>query len=198
MNDTRLKGLIISQSSVFFASSLIFPFYILFIKNVGSSFAQFGLSYGLFGLSSALLHPVIGRFSPLIDHRLFLLVNAWGMASVLLFFPHVGSIAQVYAIQLLLGMFGALQKHGEKIMIAEFTDGTERGMKIGNYHFWTSIYSAVAIIAGGYLADYLTIHFIFYMSSALYFGSGLVVMRISSNKSILVKKDEGYEMSTEK
>ncbi|WP_261129878.1 MFS transporter [Bacillus sp. Marseille-Q3570] len=188
MNEEKLKGLVISQSSVFFASSLIFPFYILFIKNVGSSFAQFGLSYGLFGLSSALLHPVIGKLSSRIDHRLFLLVNAWGMATVLLFFPHVSSIGQVYVIQLFLGMCGALQKHGEKIMIAEFTDGTERGVKIGNYHFWTSIFSAFAIIAGGYLADYLTINIIFYMSSVLYFGSGMVV--ISIKKTIRVKNNE--------
>ncbi|MGP4081223.1 MFS transporter [Pseudalkalibacillus sp. R45] len=194
MNKAKLKGLVISQSSVFFASSLIFPFYILFIKNVGSSFAQFGLSYGLFGLSSALLHPVIGKLSSRIDHRLFLLVNAWGMATVLLFFPHVSSIGQVYVIQLFLGMFGALQKHGEKIMIAELTDGSERGVKIGNYHFWTSIFSAFAIIAGGYLADYLTINIIFYMSSVLYFVSGLVVLNIRNHS----EKIRGTEIFVEK
>lgn len=57
MKHNHLKWLILSQSSVFFAGDLIFPFYILFIKNIGSSYTQFGLSYGLFGLSGALIHP---------------------------------------------------------------------------------------------------------------------------------------------
>lgn len=63
MKQNHLKWLILSQSSVFFAGSLIFPFYILFIKNIGSSYTQFGLSYGLFGLSGALIHPLLGRLS---------------------------------------------------------------------------------------------------------------------------------------
>ncbi|CAM3986836.1 hypothetical protein BASU183_11020 [Bacillus subtilis] len=38
MGKNKLKWLTLSQSSVFFASSLIFPFYILFVKNIGSSY----------------------------------------------------------------------------------------------------------------------------------------------------------------
>ncbi|WLD94309.1 MFS transporter [Alkalihalobacillus sp. AL-G] len=177
MDNKKLKVLILSQSSVFFASSLIFPFYILFIKNVGTSFSQFGLSYGIFGLSAALVHPLLGRLSKKVDQGLFLIIHSFGMAALLLLFPHITSILQVYGIQLLLGILGALQKHGEKVLIADFTDGTNRGAKIGRYHFWTSIFSAMAIIAGGFLADYFTIHIIFYMSSVIYFLSGGLVMK---------------------
>jgi MFS family permease len=178
MDLQKLKWLIISQSSVFFASSLIFPFYILFIKNVGSSYTQFGIAYGLFGLSAALMHPIIGRLSTKFDNHYFLILNSWGMAAVLLYFPHIESVFQVYIVQILMGVFGALQKHGEKILIADFTDGLERGVKIGNYHFWTSTFSACAIIFGGILADFFTIHVIFYMSSIIYFVSGLFIYRM--------------------
>lgn len=47
MNAKAMKWFVYSQSLLFFASSLIFPFYILFIKNVGSSYSQFGLAYTL-------------------------------------------------------------------------------------------------------------------------------------------------------
>ncbi|MDQ0339673.1 MFS family permease [Caldalkalibacillus uzonensis] len=175
METIKLKWLIITQSSVFFASSLIFPFYILFIKNVGTSYAQFGLAYGIFGLSAALIHPVIGRLSRRVNHYYLLIINAWGIAAVLLFFPHINSVFQVYFIQVILGLFGALQKHGEKILLAELTDGLERGMKIGHYHFWTSIFSAFAIILGGFLSDYFTVYIIFYISSIIFFISGLLL-----------------------
>ncbi|AOR97553.1 hypothetical protein Bsub01_03329 [Bacillus subtilis] len=114
MGKNKLKWLTLSQSSVFFASSLIFPFYILFVKNIGSSYTQFGFSYGLFGLSGALIYPLLGRLSERFDSRYFLLLNSWGMAVLLLYVPHIGSVVQVYIVQVLLGLFGAMQKHGEK------------------------------------------------------------------------------------
>lgn len=183
MKNNGLKWLVLSQSGVFFASSLVFPFYILFLKNVGSSFTQFGLSYGLFGLSAAIIHPILGKLSNRINNRYFLIGHAWGMAMLLLFYPHIDSISQVYAIQIGLGLLGAMQKHGEKILLAEGTDGGPRGTKIGNYHFWTSIFSAAAIMLGGFLADYFTIHFIFYTSSILYFVSGCLLPVMKKNRA---------------
>ncbi len=126
----QLKWLTLSQSSVFFASSLIFPFYILFVKNIGSSYTQFGFSYGLFGLSGALIYPLLGRLSERIDSRYYLLANSWGMAVLLLYVPHVNGVLQVYIVQVLLGLFGAMQKHGEKVLIADFTDTGERGKRL--------------------------------------------------------------------
>ncbi|MBT2712295.1 hypothetical protein J7E23_05560 [Pseudomonas sp. ISL-88] len=114
MKRDNLKWLILSQSSVFFASSLIFPFYILFIKNIGSSYTQFGLSYGLFGLSGALIHPLLGRLSAKVESRYFLMSNSWGMAVLLLTFPHITDVYQVYIVQVLLGLFGAMQKTRRK------------------------------------------------------------------------------------
>ncbi|WP_163113793.1 MFS transporter [Bacillus velezensis] len=177
MKYNHLKWLILSQSSVFFAGSLIFPFYILFIKNIGSSYTQFGLSYGLFGLSGALIHPLLGRLSARLDSRWFLMANSWGMAVLLLTLPHITGVHQVYVVQVLLGLFGAMQKHGEKIMIADYTDGGERGKKVGSYHFWTAVFSAAAIILGGFLADFFTVYIIFYASSVLFFISGLMMLK---------------------
>ncbi|AEP86074.1 multidrug resistance protein B [Bacillus spizizenii TU-B-10] len=121
--------------------------------------------------------PLLGRLSERFDSRYFLLANSWGMAVLLLYVPHIGSVVQVYIVQVLLGLFGAMQKHGEKVLIANFTDSGERGKKIGNYHFWTAVFSAAAIMLGGFLADFFTVQMIFYASSILYFLSGLMMMK---------------------
>lgn len=68
-------------------------------------------------------------------------------------------------------------KAREKVLIADFTDSGERGRKIGNYHFWTAIFSAAAIMLGGFLADFFTVQMIFYASSIVYFLSGLMMMK---------------------
>jgi MFS family permease len=182
MNHHRLRLLVMSQSITFFASSLIFPFYILFLKNVGSTFSAFGLSYGLFGLSSAFVYLLLGRLPERIENRYLLLISCWGMALILLTFPHVSSIEQVFIIQVILGIFGALQKHGEKMLLATYTDPTNRGEKIGNYHFWTALFSSIAIISAGVLADFFTINAIFYISSILYFASGFLLISKNDKK----------------
>ena len=110
-----------------FGSGLVFPFYIIFIREVGGDFSQFGLAYGVFMLSSALVHHWVGRSSDKFGRKIFLLINAWGTAFLFLLFPMVTTIWEVYVLQVLLGILGAMQKTSEKALIADFTEGNERG-----------------------------------------------------------------------
>lgn len=185
MKSERLKLFMMSQSITFFASSLIFPFYVLFLKNVGSSFAAFGFSYGLFGLSSALIYPLLGKLSMHIENRFYMLIHCFGMAVVLLTFPHINEISQVFIIQVILGLLGAFQKHGEKMLLVAYTDEDNRGQKLGNYHFWTALFSSLAVMSAGILADFFSIDAIFYGSSILYFVSGVLLLNrtYQSNES---------------
>ena len=131
----NLKWIIISQSWVLFGSGLVFPFYIIFIREVGGNFSQFGLAYGMFMLSSAFVHRWVGRVSDKFGRKIFLLINAWGTAVLFLLFPMVTSIWEVYILQVLLGVLGAMQKTSEKALIADFTEGNERGKHIGVLSF---------------------------------------------------------------
>ena len=178
----NLKRVIISQGWVLFGSGLVFPFYIIFIREVGANFSQFGLAYGLFMLSSALVHHWVGRVSDQFGRKIFLLINAWGTAVLFLLFPMVTTIWQVYFLQVLLGVLGAMQKTSEKALIADFTEGNDRGKHIGSYHFWVSIFSGVAVIAGGFFIDLFTVDIIFYIGSVVLFGSGFLVMRIDEGR----------------
>lgn len=172
------KWIITSQSWVLFGSGLVFPFYIIFIREVGAGFSEFGLAYGLFTLSSAFVHQWVGKISDRIGRKLFLLISTWGTAGLFLLFPLVTNIWEVYILQVFLGVFGAMQKTSEKALVADFSEGKDRGKKIGSYHFWVSIYSGFAVIAGGFLIDIFTVDIIFYIGSLVLFISGLLVMRI--------------------
>ncbi|MFD2044632.1 hypothetical protein ACFSTA_08250 [Ornithinibacillus salinisoli] len=57
-----LKWVVRSQSMLLFGTGLVFPFYILFLSEVGASFSEFGLAYGLFTISAALVHRLITSF----------------------------------------------------------------------------------------------------------------------------------------
>ncbi|GIN20805.1 MFS transporter [Siminovitchia fordii] len=176
-----MRWIVLSQSIAILGSSLVFPFYLIFIKEVGGGFLQYGISYGLFTISSAFIHVIVGRLSDRVGRKWFLLINSWGMATFLLFFPIVVHIWQVYILQVLLGAAGAMQKTSEKALLGDFTSSSNRGTAIGYYHFWTSIFAGFAVMLGGLIIDLLTIDIIFYISSFILFLSGFFILKIKEN-----------------
>lgn len=177
--DRRLHWLLVSQSIALFASGIVFPFYVIFTKEIGANFTEFGVAYALFSLSAAATHAVVGRWSDRFGRKPFLLLNSWGTACLLLLFPIVTSIAQVYALQVVLGVFGAMHRTSEKALVADLTDGKDRGRMIGAYHGWVAVFSAIAVVVGGYLIDLFSLSIIFYISSPIMFASGLVAVKIA-------------------
>ncbi|MDM5152989.1 MFS transporter [Bacillus sp. DX1.1] len=174
------RKFIVSQSLIMMAGSMVFPFYILLLRNVGDSFSQFGWAYGLFALASALVYPLVGKVSDRFGDRKLLILYAWSMAIMMLCFPVATEVWHVYILQIIMGCLGAIQRNTEKTSLARKVESKEAGYEIGKYHVWTSVGAAVAIIATGYLVDFLTIGTIFYIASALYMVSGIVLWRENS------------------
>jgi MFS family permease len=169
-----------SQSLMIAAGSIVFPFYLLFIRNLGESYSQFGWAYGLFTLVSACSYPLVGGLTDRFGEKRLLLVYTWGMALVLLIIPIITEIWFIYIIQIVMGLLGAVQKTAEKSALARKSQEHSNltvGKSIGHYHFWTAISSAGAIIVTGYLVDFLTIGALFYLSSLMFFIAGMYLSK---------------------
>lgn len=172
------RTLLHSQSVTLFGTGLVFPFYVVFISQTGASFSEFGLAYALFAAASALVHKYSGVFSDRWGCKPLLLFHNWASAVLFLFFPLVETMIQVYVLQILLGVVGAMHKTGEKSIVADCTRVEARGEDIGIYHGWIALASALAIMVGGILIDLFDITIIFYLGSLILFVSGLLVFKI--------------------
>ncbi|MFC4618159.1 MFS transporter [Camelliibacillus cellulosilyticus] len=175
-----IRRFVVAQSLLMTAGSVVFPFYLLLIKNIGDSYAQFGWAYGLFTLTAAMIYPVIGRLSDKIGDQKLLLFYTWGMAALMLLIPLITEVWEVYLIQIVMGFLGAVQKVTEKTVLARETEKRSAGKRIGNYHLWVSLCSAAGIILTGYLVDFLTIATLFYVASILYLIASFVIWRRTS------------------
>jgi MFS family permease len=171
-----------SQSLMAASASVVFPFYLLFIRNIGDSYSQFGWAYGLYTLIAACSYPIIGRMTDKAGEKKMLLLYTWGMAFLLLFIPIATEIWSVYIIQIIMGFLGAVQKTAEKTALSHQTSEHPEhvGRSISHYHLWTSVASAIAIILTGYMVDFLTIGSLFYLASLLFFLAGIMLMRNQS------------------
>lgn len=168
-----MRWFIVSQSFAMTAASVSFPFYLLFIQNIGRSVSSFGFAYGLFTLSAALSHRLIGKLADHSGGLKLLIFYAVGMSFIFLVIPSVNSIEMVYMIQIILGILGAVQKTSEKLVLSEIPHDGSRGRMIGNYHYWTSLSSSFAVMGTGLLLNYFTIHYIFYGCSIFFLVSGI-------------------------
>jgi MFS family permease len=171
------RQLVRAQSIMQTASSIAFPFYFLLLRNIGDNYSQFGWAYGLFALTAALCHPLIGKLTDRWGDKALLLIYSWGMAGVMMFVPILTEIWQVYMIQILMGILGSVQKTTEKTAISRQVTPDGIGKKIGYYHLWTSVWSAGGIILTGYMVDFLTIGSLFYLTSVLYMIAGIIVWK---------------------
>ncbi|MGN7454332.1 MFS transporter [Paenibacillus pasadenensis] len=179
MKRSALRWVMLSQNAMTLGSGIVFPFYLIQIKEIGGGFAEYGIAYGLFTICSAFLNGWFGRSSDRFGRTPLLLIGSWGMAGLFLLFPLATSIAQVYALQIAMGAFGAMQRTCEKALLADLTDGEPgRGEKIGRYQTGIALFSGIAVIAGGFLIDYFTLDLMFYAGSALLLASGLLLLRV--------------------
>lgn len=168
--------LIRSMSLATLASGMIYPYYLLFLKNLGNSYASYGLAFAVFTISSAVTSQWLGKW---VDRYGVQLMggSAIGMAMAMLAFPWVNSLLWVMILQLIMGSCNAMQRMSERLLLADMTEQGSRGPNLGSYHFWTSIASGFAVLAGGYLIDWLTIDVLFYASALLYGFSAWAVLR---------------------
>jgi MFS family permease len=173
----NVKLLIRSQSLATLAAGMIYPYYLLFLKNLGSTYSAYGLAFAVFTISSAAsalwLNKLVDRSSVKL-----MATSSFGMMAAMLIFPWIPSYGFVLVIQAFMGVCNAMQKMSERGLLADGTEQGNRGEPLGNYHFWTSVSSGFAVLIGGYLIDWLTIDVLFYVSAAMYGWSAWMTLRM--------------------
>lgn len=172
----NVQWLIRSQSIATLAAGMIYPYYLLFLKNLGNSYSKYGLAFAVFTISSAafaqFIAPRLDRFG-----RRWLIASSLGMMLCMLLFPWIGSYIWVLALQIVMGACNAMQRMSERVLLADGTEIGARGAAIGSYHFWTSAATGFAVLLGGFLIDWLTINALFYLSGILYGVSAWMIAR---------------------
>ncbi|WP_336779709.1 MFS transporter [Paenibacillus illinoisensis] len=172
----NMKWLVRSQSVITLASGMIYPYYLLFLKNLGNSFSKYGLAFAVFTISSAAASQWLAPRLDMYAKR-WLMMSSLGMAGAMIAFPWITSYIWVLLLQIIMGLCNAMQRMSERVLLADYTKPGKRGKPVGNYHFWTSAASGFAVIIGGLLIDWLTIDVLFYLSALLYVWGSISIWR---------------------
>ncbi|WP_088068301.1 MFS transporter [Gottfriedia luciferensis] len=157
------RFLIALLSVIGFGSSLVFPYYVLFLRNIGDTYDVFSLLYGLFSLSLSVVVYFGGRFADRFSPYGLMMLHSLFCSLLFFSLPVIENIKLVYIGQVLFGGFTALFKIAEKKLFLNASSDFYR-----SYLFWTSFVTALCIIGVGILFDSIDIQFMFQFAAWLF------------------------------
>lgn len=163
------------RGSVLVIQTAIFPYYLLFLKNIGETYSSFSLLYALFALSSAACFYALTWIPHQFCIKKMYSLSLFGLGLSMITVPFAQTIFHVSLIQCLMGIFQAIYKLSEKEM-----DKKEKlSWRKENIHqFILQLIIVASILGAGLLFDWFTIHVLFYLAGAWYIvNSWLAIKR---------------------
>ncbi|MBW2987087.1 MFS transporter [Candidatus Woesearchaeota archaeon] len=177
----NLRIFTFSNSLIALAFGLFGPFYLIFINNIGGSIENFGIAVGLVVLSGSLTSLIVGRYSDRFGRKPFLIFGGYASALIVLFYIIIGSLWQLYLLQIFSGMIAALFETSESAFLGDITEKEKRGSDIGKYDALVGISEAIAIFLGGFLVSEFGFEIVFFIVALIFVISTTVMFKLREN-----------------
>src|SRR3989338_5176048 len=117
----NLRIFTVSNSLMAFAFGLFGPFYYIFINDFGGTVENFGVAVGLVVLS------VADKYSDTFGRKPFLLFGGYASALLVFLYTAIGSLWQLYLLQIFNGLIVSLFETSETAFIGDSTKTGSRG-----------------------------------------------------------------------
>lgn len=169
-----MKTKLLIRGSILVIQTAIFPYYLLFLKNIGETYSAFSVLYALFALSSAACFYAltwIPHQFPL--HKMYS-VSLFGLGVSMISVPYAQTMFHVCLIQCFMGICQALYKLSEK----EFDKKDKLSWKKENIHqFVLQLIIVASILGAGFIFDWFSVHILFYLAGAWYMVNGWLALK---------------------
>lgn len=178
MKKRNLRIFTFSNSLIALAFGLFGPFYLIFINDIGNTIENFGIAVGLVVLSGALTSWIVGRYSDKFGRKPFLILGGYSSALIVFLYTVVGSLGQLYLLQIFSGIVAALFETSESAFLGDITEKGKRGSEIGKYDALVGVSEAAAIFTGGFLVGQFGFEIVFYIVSLIFVISTTIMFRL--------------------
>ena len=166
--------LLLSQIMFSVVGTVVFPYYLLILKNVGNAYGLFALLYALFSFSSALTTLCLPTLTNKINIEILSSISFIGMGIGFCVIPNINSLYLLFLLQTWNGVFQGLYKLAEKELIKQENKSWQKS----SYSlFFIQLFTTICILSAGFLAETFTIHILFYIAGVLYFICGLIFVK---------------------
>lgn len=163
-----------TRGSVLIIQTAVFPYYLLFLKNIGETYSTFSLLYAVFALSSAASFFSLSLLKQKPSLEILSKISLFGLGITMFVVPLAENVFQICLVQGFMGIFQAFYKMSEK----EWDKVEQVSWKKENIHqFIFQIIIVVTIISTGWILDWFSIHSLFYIASFWYIINAIFIKK---------------------
>jgi predicted MFS family arabinose efflux permease len=164
------KSFILMTVGMFFlftAFYMLYPTLPLFIKRMGGSEGQVGLSMGVFMMSSVVLRPFVGGLLDRLGSRPFIVFGLLLFAVAMYMYNWIGGIVVLMGLRILHGMSWAVSTTSISTAITDMIPSTRRGEGLGWSGMATTLAMAIGPMLGIWVTQNLSYHTLFLFAVCL-------------------------------
>jgi len=179
VRNRSLRALLFSDALLLTAAAMLAPIYALFVDKVGGDVVAAGMTAAALAFGSGLACIITGRAIDRMRHKRNLLVlSSVVMAGCFLTYIVAGSVWQLAAIQVVMGVVQAVHATAFDALYTRHLDKNHEGEEWGA---WEALYyftTAGGALAGSLVVAALGFESMFFIMAILTFASGLYIMRV--------------------
>ena len=169
-----LRTLIATNSILTFIVSIFAPFYALFIQHLGGSVALAGLSWALYSIISGILILLFARWELRIKEQELLIALGYILrAGVFVSYAFMGSLAQLFATQVLWGIGTALGTPAFDAVYSSHTSSEDSLIQWGGFEGVSAIMTGAGALMGGLIIQSLGYQVAFLLMAAVSVSLGI-------------------------
>jgi len=146
---------------------LIGPFYVIYVEKISGGMEKLGMAFAIMVAAQAITTYYAGHFSDRLGRKPFLIVTAYADATILFLYTVINTTLQLYVLQAALGLTNAVTGTMKQALLGDLTRKASRGLAIGKFNAYVSVFSAIGLAIGGYAVKAFGIKFIFYFAAVV-------------------------------
>ncbi|WML48382.1 hypothetical protein RCG23_24605 [Neobacillus sp. PS3-34] len=169
-----MKNKMIIQGGVLVIQTAIFPYYLMFLKNIGENYSTFSLLYATFAFSSGISYLCLTLLPAKPSLRVLCFTAFSGLSLCMLGIPFASTLLHVFLIQGFMGIFQAVYKWSEKEWVKQ------EKIEWRSDHLFSFLLQMVivaTILATGWLLDWFSIGMLFAIAAIWYMVNGVISWR---------------------
>jgi MFS family permease len=190
---TKKYVMLIVVSFLLFSSFyLLMPTLPIFIKELGGSESQVGFIVGVFTLSAVILRPIVGGLVDRYGRRVFMLSGLVLFAVTMYAYDWVTGIIGLVIIRVIHGVSWGVATTATSTAVTDIIPESRRGEGMGWYGLAMTLGMAIGPIAGIWLIESLSFHWLFIICTGLVVAALLIG---SSIKLPMIERQENKSLS---
>ena len=168
--------LLIIAFAAMLGMGIISPFMPVFAQRHGANGFWLGMIFAGFGISRAVVMPIIGKVSDRIGRKIFVTSGLLLFTVISLFYPLADNIYTLTAVRLIHGLAAGMIMPIVMAYVGDFTERGKEGFTTGAMNMMFYLGFAAGPLLGGYLDQHFGFNTVFHVMAALGFVTFLIVL----------------------